>query len=99
MPWRALPTARLAVALQPDPRLRWVIGTTYARRAPNLLELFGDDGVIRGNALLRDEHAAGLDTAVNGSLALGTIRLQAQLGASWRTHADLITLVRASPTT
>ncbi len=104
VPWRALPTGRIAVALQPDSRLRATVGATWARRAPNLLELFGDDGVIRGNATLRDERSAGLDAALEGALGpgvpgLGPIALQARIGASWRRHDDLITLVRASPTT
>lgn len=99
VPWRALPTGRLALALQPDRRLRVSLGSSYARRVPNLLELFGDDGVIRGNATLRDEHAFGLDTALDSAVVLRGVALQAHVGASWRSHRDLITLVRSSPTT
>lgn len=94
---RALTTARLALKWRPIVGFTVHAGATRAIRPPTLLELFGNDGTVRGNAQLRDERSDGVDAAIVAQRGVGPIALDARIGASLRRQTDLIALVRSSP--
>lgn len=94
---RLLPTGRLGIRWRATPAVALHLGISAANRAPNLLELFGNDGSVRGNALLRDERSLGVDASLRWQGALGPLQAQARLGASARRQQDLIGLVRTAP--
>ncbi len=98
VPWRSLPTLRVGVfrALPGHGGLR--LGVASTRRAPHLLELHGDDGVVSGNSALRDERALAIDASAEGNARLGPIALQGRVSASHQRQRDLIALQRTSPT-
>ncbi len=98
VPWRSLPTLRVGLhrVLPGQGGLR--LGVASARRAPHLLELHGDDGVVSGNSALRDEHALSIDFGADGGARLGPVALQGRFAASHQRQRDLIALQRTSPT-
>jgi outer membrane receptor protein involved in Fe transport len=80
------------------------VGARAASRAPNLAELYGNNGTITGNALLRDERALTIDVGVLGTSGplrrlVPTMKHAAGFGVALfgRAARDLVTLVRVSP--
>jgi iron complex outermembrane receptor protein len=68
-----------------------------ATRAPDFLELFGNQGSVLGNPTLAPERAENWDAGGAWSLDLGSIRASVE-GAHYATRADdLIVYVRGSP--
>lgn len=87
------------LVLSPHWSLRGNVGRYY--RVPSLLELFGNDGTVEGNATLLPERGMNVDlgVALHASRAGDVDRISFEL-AAFRTNADdLIQLVPVSPTT
>jgi outer membrane cobalamin receptor len=102
--WREIPvedgqlwTGRLGVGWRMLPWLRVTAAGTRGTRAPTLVELFGNDGVIRGNVQLRPEAALGLDAAVQAEADRGEWGAAASVGAFASAVNDLIQLQVLGP--
>jgi iron complex outermembrane receptor protein len=87
------------LVLSPHWSLRGNVGRYY--RVPSLLELFGNDGTVEGNATLHPERGVNADVgvALHAARAGDVDRISFEI-AAFRTDADdLIQLVPVSPTT
>jgi len=86
-------TGRVGASWHPWQPLRVTAGWTRGLRAPTLIELFGNNGVILGNARLLPESAQTFDAAVtlSGEVSRATATLEVA-GFSSRVN-DLIQLV------
>lgn len=102
--WREIPvddgqlwTGRLGVGWRALPWLHVTAAGTRGVRAPTLVELFGNDGIIRGNVLLRPEASFGADAAVQAEADRGEWGAAASVGAFATAVDDLIQLQVLGP--
>ena len=96
-PLRALPTAEFGVSASPWRGLRLYGSTTWASRAPTMIELVGNDGTVRPAPRLDDERSLTASLGSRGRWRWGqaTVDLHGEwfIGRRW----DLIQLVRVAP--
>ena len=87
--------ARVTLGLGFTARANW----SEADRAPDFLELFGNEGAVQGNPALNPEHVIARDAGLGWAGRLGAARLEVE---GWRFSneaTDLILLVRNSQST
>ncbi len=91
-----LTTARVGVAWRALDDLRLTAAWTRSLRAPNLLELFGNDGLIQGNPALLPEAAMAWDLGLAGGQTWQGIDASVQVNAFQSHVNNLIGLVTTS---
>ncbi len=92
----AVPTFRLAGALEPLPGLTLAASASSATRTPTPVELFGDRAFLRGDASLSPERAERFDASVALRGVAGPLRGRAELRGFVTLASDLIRYTRSS---
>lgn len=95
---REIDSPQLGARIAPGSGLEFRANWANASRAPDFLELFGDEGSVRGNPALRPERTETWDAGGSWSGAVGPNARGALEWAHYESHArDLIAYVRTAP--
>jgi iron complex outermembrane receptor protein len=94
---RELSTPQLGVRIRPGAGLELRANWARTARAPEFMELFGNQGSVAGNPLLPPEHAETWDAGGSWTFAIPSLRFSATAAHYESDARDLIEYVRNTP--